>query len=526
MAKLPPPFKKAKKGPIVVRAAPSKKPAHKSQKVSKSVVRPLKPSLRAAAKPVRKPAVTKPLVSPVPIPKILEKKKAPPIPNKIPETAVKTENAMKKDRVQGAALTRKADVKKGAEPVATISPPSKKEESRAKKTPQKTVSLVQVPPRPAPVAKAAPLMEPSAPPPVPPAPVPVPSPLIETPAEAPRRRLRVREVLADDEKLRRHIEALLFSSGKAMPLDQLAQLVGCELLVAKKYLEGLQQEYEARGTALKVFEENGTWRMLIKDEHVDVVRKVVAETELSRAALETLAVIAYKYPKALQSVVVNIRGGNAYDHIRELEEKGFVSKNPEGRSFLLKLTDKFFEYFDVESPEDIKKVFDAVKPKELQQKLGDLDVVEVLPETAQRDAAERKKKTVDGLEVVDVPPPNDDETDENDPNNPFLARKLGNHPEVSDDERASHADFLKGLDAQIDALSKRNAEYDQDETFKRAQEPPDAASGEGTPEDGVAPSDEEPSEEDATENADETADESAEKPKKSALDEPLDLTKL
>ncbi|MBR9693263.1 SMC-Scp complex subunit ScpB, partial [Candidatus Woesearchaeota archaeon] len=168
--------------------------------------------------------------------------------------------------------------------------------------------------------------------------------------------------------LKNKAEALLFSGGKAMDEEQIAALNDVEVKDVRKALKELQKDYAERDTSLKLYNEGSSWKLLVKDEHIDLVRRIVADTELSRATLETLAIIAYNQPTVLQSKVVDLRGGNAYEHIKELVELGFVTKNKEGRSYALRLTEKFFEYFDVEGGDNIKQVFKGVKPPKERQK--------------------------------------------------------------------------------------------------------------------------------------------------------------
>ena len=76
-----------------------------------------------------------------------------------------------------------------------------------------------------------------------------------------------------------------------------------------------------------------------------MVRKIVTETELTRSVMETLAVIAFKYP-ILQSDLIKLRTNKAYDHLVELEKSGYISRQKYCTN-LIKLTDKFFKYFDL-----------------------------------------------------------------------------------------------------------------------------------------------------------------------------------
>lgn len=255
------------------------------------------------------------------------------------------------------------------------------------------------------------------------------------------------------------VEALLFASGRSMSVESLATLTGLSPDVARRACKTLAKELDERGSALMLYEVDGGWKMTAREAYTTLVKAIVADAELSRACMETLAVIAYKHPNAIQSEVIDTRGSGAYDHIAELERLGFVAKVPFSRSFKLKLTEKFFTYFDVKGGEaEMRKVFENIKLPDptVQQTLGDLPVVAVDP------VPERK----DGLEVVGVPeggtpvpevegPPVSDEES--------AARKS----EDNADERAAHRKFLDDLDARIEELSSRNDAHAQDPMLQR-----------------------------------------------------------
>jgi len=236
-------------------------------------------------------------------------------------------------------------------------------------------------------------------------------------------------------ELKRDIEALLFSSGRAMSPESLSTILDANEEHVLRALKELYDEYKERETALMIFEEAGSWKMLVRDAHIPVVQRVVADTELSRPTMQTLAVVAYHHPKILQSEVIHARGSGAYDHIKELETAGFIARTPEGRSFNIKLTEKFFEYFDVEGADDIREVFKDVKvpEKPVPDHVGDLDVVDVPEE------------------------------------NPFMSRELGTKPEITAEEQAEQSDFLDAMDEKIDAASDRNDELEKDPIFKRGE---------------------------------------------------------
>lgn len=236
--------------------------------------------------------------------------------------------------------------------------------------------------------------------------------------------------------IQRDVEALLFSSGRALTVDALSSILDCDPKEIKKSLSALKKEYEERETAIKIYDEADSWKMLVRDEHIPVVQRVVADTEFGRSTLETLAVVAYGNP-ILQSDVIEKRGSHAYEHIKELEKAGFITKKPEGRSYTLKLAEKFFEYFDVEGQEDIRAVFADVKvpepPKETQEHLGDLAVVDVSKES----------------------------------DNPFMDRELGTRPEMTPEERAEQSKFLDEIDKKLRASSEKNNGHEADPLLTR-----------------------------------------------------------
>ena len=121
------------------------------------------------------------------------------------------------------------------------------------------------------------------------------------------------------------VEAVLFASGKAMEEGHIKELTGLKPKETRAALEALREAYAHRETALFVWNEGTRWKINVKEAHVELVRTLAAETELARAVLETLAVIAYRTP-VLQSEIIQTRGEGAYAHINELVEKGFVTK--------------------------------------------------------------------------------------------------------------------------------------------------------------------------------------------------------
>jgi len=133
--------------------------------------------------------------------------------------------------------------------------------------------------------------------------------------------------------------------------------------------------------------------LTVRDEFVPLVSNLVSSTELERPLMETLAVIAWKYP-IIQSEVVKLRNASAYDHMKQLEEMGYIQKEKFGRTYKVKLTKKFFEYFDLPS-EEAKQAFLSQVPSEVlheaEQVSKEADEVERLIELDQKELAAKEE---------------------------------------------------------------------------------------------------------------------------------------
>lgn len=155
--------------------------------------------------------------------------------------------------------------------------------------------------------------------------------------------------------LKRSLEAILFASAQRLTTHKLAILTRKPEEEVEKALEELQKEIEEGDRPAKLIRENDTWRLSVKEQFLPVVRKIVTKTEMPKSVLETLAVVAYKAP-VLQSKVIKIRTNKAYDHLNRLEEAGFITREKHGRTKMIRLGQKFYEYFDID-PERLKGKF-------------------------------------------------------------------------------------------------------------------------------------------------------------------------
>ncbi len=147
-------------------------------------------------------------------------------------------------------------------------------------------------------------------------------------------------------EVRARIEAALYSSGRALDADQLARAAG---ISSKKRAideaKAIQSKMKSSMSAIEVVEYPGQrFAMQLKAEYTHVARKFATKPLLSKAALRTLSFIAYFQPISSADLALR-RGSQAYDHVKDLEEVGFLAWERKGRSKLYRTTTEFSEYF-------------------------------------------------------------------------------------------------------------------------------------------------------------------------------------
>lgn len=156
------------------------------------------------------------------------------------------------------------------------------------------------------------------------------------------------------------IEAILFSAGRAVPLDELCKICNLSPTIVKEAVKELKHDIEQRDSPLLLAEELNAWKLTVREKYLDLVRNIIPHMELDKATLETLAVIAWKQP-VMQAEVIKIRTSAAYEHINHLVEMGFIAKEKKGRSFVLKTTGRFFDYFDLPGKEALKDMLKHIE---------------------------------------------------------------------------------------------------------------------------------------------------------------------
>ncbi len=188
-----------------------------------------------------------------------------------------------------------------------------------------------------------------------------------------------RPVENSDAQLRAILEAIVYITDEPLSAQQMAAALERPIDVVKRLLDELVAEFAAPGHGLSIREVAGGYKMATKAEHHEAVRafvkKLTPPLKLSLAALETLAVIAYKQPVTTPEIM-EIRGVQGASVLQTLLDRKLIAeagrKNVVGKPILYKTTKEFLVQFG------LKDLTELPTLKEFEE-LGRLSVSEAEP---------------------------------------------------------------------------------------------------------------------------------------------------
>ncbi len=195
------------------------------------------------------------------------------------------------------------------------------------------------------------------------------------------------------DKLALHIESLIFVSEQAISKRELKRCLeeALEIEVENKDIESslelIIQKYATDFSAIELTEISGGYQFLTKGAFFDTISQYVKfqnRRRLSKAALETLSIIAYKQP-VTKSEMEQIRGVNCDYSVQKLLEKELVEihgrRDAPGRPLLYSTSNKFLDYFGLKSTKEMPKLRDF---KQVDNQIGEpapIEEVEQLHES-------------------------------------------------------------------------------------------------------------------------------------------------
>ncbi len=169
-----------------------------------------------------------------------------------------------------------------------------------------------------------------------------------------------------------HIEALIFASDKPLTTLDIVELINnafgfmeerISLDQVEACVEGIREKYNADFYSFEVRESGGGWQFLTKKEYHKTIAQLNGDKflkRLSNAALETLAIIAYKQP-ITKGEVEAIRGVNSDYSIQKLLEKDLIiisgrNEDLPGKPLIYSTSKSFMDYFGINSADDLPKI--------------------------------------------------------------------------------------------------------------------------------------------------------------------------
>ncbi|MCL2266159.1 MAG: SMC-Scp complex subunit ScpB [Treponema sp.] len=158
------------------------------------------------------------------------------------------------------------------------------------------------------------------------------------------------------------VEAILYMEGDPVDEDSISQTGGLSRDAVKAALENLKEKYNAHDCGLELSNADGKYSIFIKREYWDNLKEKYGkknEGKISRAAMETLAIIAYKQP-VTRAEIEKTRGVSADNMIKLLLEKDLIrkvgKKEIPGAPVTYGTTKEFLKIFNLNSISELPKL--------------------------------------------------------------------------------------------------------------------------------------------------------------------------
>lgn len=162
------------------------------------------------------------------------------------------------------------------------------------------------------------------------------------------------------------VESLLFAAGEAVELDRIADIVDVDKKSLREIIKKMMDAYNYEKRGIRIIRLEDSYRMCTRGEYkeyVSMLMKPPRKMQLSNAAIEVLAIVAYKQP-VTRATIEHIRGVNCDYIVNRLIERKFIAevgrlKDAPGRPILFGTTNEFLQTFGIESISDLPE-FDSL----------------------------------------------------------------------------------------------------------------------------------------------------------------------
>ena len=188
------------------------------------------------------------------------------------------------------------------------------------------------------------------------------------------------------DQLIRIVEALLFASEQPVSAGIIRSAIDDEDAPVEEIVEELDEFYAETDRAFFIMQVAGGYQLVTREEFEPYIKSLYVSSSrmrLSQAALETLAIIAYKQPVNRPDIDA-IRGVNSDGVLRTLLERDLIvikgREDQPGRPLLYGTSDEFLRYFGLNSLKDLPKLKEIDQLMQGEEPLPELDITDTVPE--------------------------------------------------------------------------------------------------------------------------------------------------
>lgn len=181
------------------------------------------------------------------------------------------------------------------------------------------------------------------------------------------------------DKMKAIVEGLLFIVGdEGIDIKQISDVLQISEIVAVELIENLKADFRKESRGIDLVEVAGVYQLTTKREHAEYFKRLVESpttSTLSQAALETLAIIAYKQP-ITRAEIEEIRGVKTERPLSTLMSKSLIKEvgraEGTGRAYLYGTTKAFLEYFGLKTLDELPPLPEKLNEEDIRQDEADL----------------------------------------------------------------------------------------------------------------------------------------------------------
>lgn len=201
------------------------------------------------------------------------------------------------------------------------------------------------------------------------------------------------------------VESLLFAAGEPVELDRIADIVDVDKKSLREIIKKMMDSYNYEKRGIHIIRLENSYQMCTRGEYSEYVSCLMQpkrKMQLSNAAIEVLAIVAYKQP-VTRSAIEHIRGVNCDYIVNRLIERKFIEevgrlKDAPGRPILFGTTDEFLRTFGIESVSDLPE-FDSLAEGDEEMRQLNIELIGATPE--QMEIEDAQNASVDDIDDTD-----------------------------------------------------------------------------------------------------------------------------